>query len=256
MTNLSWPDTPYGADKRPVAKTVHLLTGMAVHWADDGQDTVPVSAAAVFLPVHRTQPTVVHADTLHFGFRIAVAEHDHDTQDVLRFVDRILVQARRHAAVLAWHSFADDMHVMQDLAPERLPGVLAVGQAWQDRTRRERGCAPLADTADDLDGTAELAADTAQRHGIEFGERLRELQRAQATQRLHDALSDNPAYPEHLLRSLGAAVLAQALAVALLAGKATGRLAWDTPLDLAEVIERGAWHVLEPVSHTDPLAGR
>jgi hypothetical protein len=255
MTNLNWPDTPYGADKRPVTKTVHLLTGMAMHWADDGQDTVPVSAAAVFLPVKRTQPITVHADTLHFGFRVAVAEHDHDASELLRFVDGILVQGRRHAAVLAWHSFADDLHVMQDLASERLPGVEAVGQAWQDRTHRERGCAPLADTADDLDGTAELAADTAQRHGIELGMRLRELQRAQAIQRLHDALTDNPPHPEHLL-NFGAAVLAQALAVALLAGKAASRLTWDAPLDLAEAIERGAWHALEPVAHTGPQESR
>lgn len=253
MTNLGWPDTPYGADKRPVAKAVHLVTGMAMQWAADGQDAVPVSAAAAFLPIHRTRLAAVHADTLHFGFRIAVAGHGRDdSAGMLRFVDRILVQGRRHAAALAWHSYADDLHSMRTLARERLPGVMSVGEAWMDRTRRERGTAPLVDTAEDLGDCAGPIADAAHRHGIDLGARLRALQRPDAVQRLHEDLTDDPTRPDAAARALGTAALTQALAVALLAGQATDRLAWTAPLDLEDAIERATWHTLGPALDASP----
>lgn len=256
LTNLGWPDTPYGADERPVAKRVHLLTGMAMHFADGGQDTAPVSAAAVFLPVHRTRQTTIAPETLHFGFRLAVADHPGDGPELLRLVDRILVQGRRMAAALAWHSFPDDLHVMRALAAERLPGVTSVGEAWQDRGQRERGCAPLVDTAEDLDPSATLAADAGLEHGIAPGERLLALQRPDAIQRLHDDLTDSPTDTDAAVRALGAAVLTQALTVALLAGHATGRLSWTAPFDLGHALHLTAWHLLGPELDPDPAPSR
>ncbi|MFD8339980.1 hypothetical protein ACFV42_46445 [Streptomyces solisilvae] len=256
LTNLQWPDTPYGADKRPFGRRVHLLTGMAMQCADTGRTVEPVAAAAVFVPIHRTRQATVTPGTLHVGYRVAVAETGDDTAALLRFVDGILVQGRRHAAALAWHSYRDDLHVMQGLAAGRLPGVTGIGDAWADRTRRERGICPLIDTANDLAGAGGLVAHAAEKHGIELGGVLRTLQRPDSTQGLHNALTDGVEAPGTLVSKLAAGAITQALTVALLGGKALERLAWKEPFDLEEAVRLSAWDMLGPILNARPDASR
>ncbi|MFJ9847630.1 hypothetical protein ACIRYZ_45890 [Kitasatospora sp. NPDC101155] len=62
-SNLAWPGTPYGASRRPFPRQRQLLTGFAVQWADDGENAVPLAAAAVFMAVHRTAITVLARST-------------------------------------------------------------------------------------------------------------------------------------------------------------------------------------------------
>ncbi|GHF33498.1 hypothetical protein GCM10010218_13240 [Streptomyces mashuensis] len=250
LSNLSWSDTPYGADKRPFPKQVQLLTGMAMQWADEAGEPVPVSAAAVFVPVKRTQATAVEPGTLHFGFHVAVAETAEDTPGLVSLADRILVQARREAAGLAWHSFPDDLHVTLTVAAGRLPGFTAVGEAWKDRTVRERGTAPLVDTASDL-GRYNLPTQAANAEGIDLGANLAAFQDVSVVQAAHDDLAAISEARELLVQQLAAGILGQALATALLGGKAMNRLTWSAPFRLSEALALEAWHVLPQVYGPD-----
>ncbi|GAB2880317.1 hypothetical protein [Streptomyces mayteni] len=243
ITNLSWPQTPYGADKRPFARHVQLLTGLAMQWVDDGTAGVPASVAVVFLPVRRTQAVQLTPQTLHFGYRLAVAERNDDAPELLRLIDGILVQGRRHAAGIAWHSFADDLHVTQALAIERLPGFTALGEAWRDRSQRERGTAPLVDTATDL-GMYALTTQAAKAQGLELGPNLATFQDTSVVQTSHEQLTAEEGDGELLVQELAAGILGQALTVALLGGRTMNRITWQAPFDVAAAVGLEAWHVL------------
>jgi hypothetical protein len=242
LSNLNWPETPFGADKRPYGRKVQLVAGLAMQWADDGENAIPISAGAVFLPVKRTQLTRVEPSTLHYGFRVAVAHGPGDAFALLRLMDGILVQGRRHAAALAWHAFQDDLHVTRTLSTERLPGFTAVGAAWTDRVRRERGTAPLVDTAVDL-GEHGGVGEVAKVNGIELGW-LADLQHAATLQANFEALDTEPERHGAVTDELAAGVLSQALTVALLGGLALHRIIWQEPFDLGEALQREAWHAL------------
>jgi hypothetical protein len=242
LTNLGWPDTPYGSDKRPFPGNVRLLTALNIRWADDGSDAVPVGAAAVFVPVHRTKVTTITAGTLHFGYRSVVTEDVNDQAELLRVVDRILVQGRRHAAALAWHSYPDDLHAICALAKERLPGVSSVGDAWHDRATHARGVAPVVDTAADLGRIASIA-DLAEHHGIDIGLLLNALGPCGSAQPLHDLLSDTDKGTDRALLTDQVAVhaLGHALAVALLAGEHLELLTWNVPFAVQDTLANVAW---------------
>lgn len=261
LTNLGWPDTPYGADKRPVAKKQMLLTGLAMQWAEGAAGVLPVSTAAVFLPLHRTRAVTIIPELLHFGFRMAVVEREDDGPEMLRFIDRILVQGRRHAAGLAWHAYMDDLHVIQTVASELLPGVGGVGEGWKDRTARERGTAPLVDTAVDVDHSGALLAEVAARHGLDLGP-LHRFQVPAAAQVLYEDLTgdleaaeqagQDSGLPGRAGRELAVGALVQALAVALLGGKALDRLDWTPGFPLEVPIRLAAWDVLSSVLPPEP----
>lgn len=247
LSNMLRPGTPYDADKRPFPKSVHLVTGMAMQWADgDDGAAAAVSAAAVFIPVHRTQPTALDPGTLHFGFVAAIAESGDDTEAVLRLADGILVQARREAAGLAWHAFPDDLYLTTTALGDagRLPGFTAVGAAWPDRTVRERGTARLIDTAADL-GSYALPAQAAIDHGLHLGPTLTALQDPPAVQQHVDFITEAAdASAAEPVQHLAAGILGQALSVALLGGKALGLLSWAQPLVVGRALEAEAWPIL------------
>lgn len=239
LTSLLHPMTPFGAEQRPFGHKMHLLTGMSCQWADVDGDPVLVAAAAVFMPVHRTKERVIEPDIVQFGYRVAVSEQPGDNDAILRFVDSILVQARRHSAGVAWHSFDDDLHVMMTLATEKLPGIIGVGEAWQDRQHRERGVVPMVDTAADahFDGLLVEAMDL---QGLEVSPALRTYQHPSTAQSIAMELFA-PETRDRAVEELGAGTLTSAAAVSLLGGKLMGRLAWEKGFHLGQVVDSVAW---------------
>ncbi|TGA91895.1 hypothetical protein [Streptomyces sp. MZ04] len=251
LSNLSWPETPFGADKRPFVKHVQLLAGFAMQWAEDAGGPIPVSAASVFLPVKRTQDTEVRSDLLHFGYRVAVLEDPDDAAEILRFTDRILVQARRHSAGIAWHAFGDDLHVTQTIATERLPGFTGVGEAWKDREERARGIAPVIDTAWDL-GQYALPEEAAVAHGIQIGDEMGRFEGPGDVQTDYDLIVEGANPAGLLLEGLAFDILSRALVTALLGGRALQRLHWDAPFKMEKAIELEAWHALSAIGGDMP----
>ena len=67
---------------------------------------MPVTTAIVYLPLHRTRPVTVTGQTLAFGFRAVSASDPAELPAVAAVADLDLMQARRHAAVLAGYHLA------------------------------------------------------------------------------------------------------------------------------------------------------
>lgn len=239
LTSLLHPKTPFGAEQRPFGHKMHLLTGMACQWAEVDGEPVLVAAAAVFLPVHRTKERKLDPNAVQFGYRVAISESPGDNDEMLRFIDGILVQARRHSAGIAWHSYADDLHVMMTLATEKLPGILSVGEAWQDRKHRERGVVPMVDTAADA-GFEGLVVEAMGRQGLVISPVLHTFQHPSTVQALAAELF-SPEGSERAREEIGAGTLTQAAAVALLGGQLMERLSWDKGFDVGHVVDQVAW---------------
>ncbi|MER6386188.1 hypothetical protein [Streptomyces sp. NPDC001250] len=249
LTNLGWADTPFGPSTRPVQKATLHLGALAMLWGDDAGDPVIMGASLVVVPVHRTRSLPVSADLVNFGYRVMLPEGPGDNEQILTEIDSILVQGRRDAQVLAWHSGGDDLHVLRQLPrPEgaaRLAGVNSVAEAWKDRATRKRGIARFVDTSHDLEPFG-LISGTAQHHGLvplpEFaGGRQQDAAQAACEKLLLGALSEDSA------ELLAASVLCSAFTTALLGGKAAERLYWDGELDVRDAVAAVAWDIAPSV---------
>ncbi|MFF1908607.1 hypothetical protein [Kitasatospora sp. NPDC058218] len=254
FTNLGWPQTPYAAGMRPFAKKVRLLTGMSIQWADEGTGAVPIGAAAVFIPVHRTASRDITAETFHFGYRTVAMDPDSHRTDIPAFVDGILVQGRREAEIIGWHSFPDDLHALHSLLSTPHAGIDAVGAAWANRAERERSTALLVDTARDT-----MRLDSAiKAGGLDFGPVLWQYRAPDVLQHVYEDLTAPGVLAEDLVwhtQHIGAAALMSALAVALLAGQEAERLSWAEPFDVAQALRLAAWDTMPLAFDTTPLRG-
>ncbi|MEU9338072.1 hypothetical protein AB0D49_33755 [Streptomyces sp. NPDC048290] len=186
------------------------------------------------------------APLAHFGYRVLIPGTMGEDRAVVQQLDTLLVQARREARIIAWHSGADDLHVLRRLPgvehEARHPGVHVVADGWEDRARPYRGTALCVDTALDL-GPTGLISDTAVAHnlvpldGFEGGRQQDSAQR-QCDRPAAGAPVDGDA--------LAAGVLYSALATALLGGLRTGRLHWQGALSIRDPLEQVAWSAAPP----------
>jgi hypothetical protein len=257
ITNLSWPDTPLGAEWRPFGRPARMLTAVTVEWVDDGETALPVCATVVYLRVHRTRTLEVGDQRLRLGFRTSLAETDEEIPALGGLIDSHLIRARRHAHVLAGHSFLDDLTLLKlnERPGQCLVGVTAVGQAWAEREIHERDTAYLFDTCCDLplpataadgDLTAVCAAMAIEPPHDPVG-----LLRPGAVAELHDALTGPDAAQAGEL--LAAASLGRGLTVALLAAAGREHLTWRSPLRVDRLRADEAWDCL---THLDiPVPG-
>ncbi|MFI2212469.1 hypothetical protein [Streptomyces sp. NPDC020141] len=245
MSNLGWPDTPFGSTGRPVRRPVQWLTGLSCQWADSGGEPVLIGAAAVLLPVQRTRSTPLRLDLANFGFKAMAAESGCDT-GLMEMLDAFLVQARRQARIIAWHSADDDLQVLRALARagggRRHPGIAGLSEAWAGRDRPAHGTARCVDTALDFcPGT--VITEAAAAHGLAVPDELSGFQHPAHAQLCHDVPAEG-GETAVIAESIAAGALLQAVTAALLGGKATGRLHWEgdvSPLDLHRLIESVAW---------------
>ncbi|MEV6810095.1 hypothetical protein [Streptomyces sp. NPDC051132] len=243
LTNLQWPQTPFGSVTRPVQKPAAWLTGLSLIWGDAEGDIVLMGAAAVFMKIHRTRSLEVSVPLVHFGYRVLAPDAVTETTAIARQVDVLLAQARRQAQIIAWHNEADDLHSLQQLprAKEepRYPGVVAVAEAWKDRTRRDAATARCVDTSHDL-GPAGLISDTAMAHGLVPLPRFAGARQQDRAQEACEALAGKR--DESVSRdALVCNVLSSALTTAVLGGKHAGRLHWENELGIEDLLRQVAW---------------
>lgn len=245
-TNLVWPHTPFGADKRPFPRKVHLIAATAVQWAADGEQLVPAAMALVYLPVRRVGTRPLLPETLHVGYRVVVTGDPGDSPDVVALIDGHLVQGRRHAAALAVHGWDEDAVILRRCAVGETPGITATETAWADRETVERGTARLVETSRDIEHATPLPT-ACRRHGLDItcGNggllRLAEIQAAYQNVRAAPDAELDQGSRDHATQALGLSVLCQGLVTALLAGEAIGSCTWNPHFPVYRVLANVAW---------------
>lgn len=149
VTNLQWPEAPFGAGHRPYGRREDLLTAVVVDRATpDGQ---PVSVAVVYLRLAaRRRVREVDPDRFDAGFRVTAADRPGDVPDLLGVLDRTLLRARRHAAVLTGHDLGGTLAGIRAGSTRPLRGIDGLLDAWADRDSRTRGTALIVDAVDVL----------------------------------------------------------------------------------------------------------
>jgi len=223
-TNLVWPDDPYRTGQQLYRRPAPRLAAFTV--SRTGCASCPAATAAiVYLPLHRTQTLAVTEETLAFGFHAASIGAEAGTPALAQVADLDLMQARRHAAILAGHMLAGDLAALRALAPDAvLRGVTAVERDWADRSAPAKGRAVMLDCGLDLPGAASPAEACAQA-------RISVSNAATCT------VLDEPAASEQAT----AVAVQRALVAALVTARHLGRYTWEGILHADEIMAAGAW---------------
>jgi hypothetical protein len=223
-TNMTWPDDPYRTGqqlhRRPVPRLAAFTAELAV--ADGGQ--APAAVAVVYLPLHRTRTVTVTERTLMFGFRAASTADPAEAAELAGIADLDLMQARRHAQVLAGYHLADQLAALLSAAPGRrtLRGLAAVQHDWADRASAA-GQAAMFDCAFDLPASTSL-----------------EQPRGPARLEARSAFgSGGPGTSPPVVTAVE-----RALAIALVCARHLGRYGWAETLDTGQVMAAAAWDCL------------
>jgi hypothetical protein len=218
LTNLSWPEAPFGGAQRPFGRPARLICAVAFAWADTGDARQALTGTAVsYLHVRRTGALTITLSGYAFGFRATVVEHEDEVEELVALADRALVRARRHAAVLAANDLERDLDGLASWSSQRLAGVLGTRNAWHDRTAKGRGMAQMFDTKHDR--TDVVAA----------------LDPPIASQRRQDARG----------------LIERTLAIGLTAGRRLELLDWDGTFRVRDAVAEAAWDVVDqPVRTT------
>ena len=233
-TNVTWPDDPYRTGqqlyRRPAPRLAAFTT---LPTRLSGGQPTPVTAAIVYLPLHRTKTVTVAGQTLALGFRASTASDMSEMPDVAALADLDLMQARRHAAILAGYRLDLDLAALRQcdgLTVRR--GLAAVTGDW---TRR----GPAASRATLLDCGLDLPARPPLRQAC--------LAAGLSPLRAHAARQADwhPA----------ALAVERALTIALLAARHQGRYDWSGTLDTGAIITAATWDCLPWPPEATP-AGR
>jgi hypothetical protein len=224
-TNMTWPDDPYRTGQQLYRRPVPRLAAFTARRTATGGRLAPAAVAIVYLPLHRTRTLTVTEQTLTFGFRAASTGDAAEMPGLAAIADLDLMQARRHAAILAGHRLAGDLAALRqadDAAVWR--GLAAVEHEWANRGEAT-GRAMMFDSQLDLPGSPSLEQ-ACQQAGI---------------------ISPHGSPPGED-RSAGhqAAALAveRALMTALLCARHHGRYDWTGTLRTGQVMAATTWDCL------------
>jgi len=235
-TNLPWPDDSYRTGQQLYRRPAGRLAAFTAWPSVAGGQAVPLTTAIVYLPLDRSEPVAVTGQTLAFGFRAVSAGDPAELPAVVAVADLDLMQARRHAAVLAGYRLAGDLAALRQadgMTARR--GLAAVADDWADR-RPAAGRAALVDCDLDLPGAGLPLGQACQQAGISVTET--------------GAAGRGTSHPATL-------AVKRALVIALLCARHQGRYDWDGVLDTGEVMGAATWDCLPEPETTAPtvLAG-
>jgi hypothetical protein len=221
-TNLTWPDDPYRTGQQLYPRPAQRLAAFTTWPAVPGGQPASMTAATVYLPLHRTRLVTVTEQTLIFGFRAASATVPQEIPGVAGTADLDLMQARRHAAILTGYDLADQLAALQRAGSTTVRrGVAAMAGDWAARNPAP-GRAALFDCHLDLPGNTSLAQ-ACQQAGISPVET--------------GIIRDAEWHPVLL-------AVERALAIALLCARYQGRYEWTGTLSTRAVMAASAWDCL------------
>jgi hypothetical protein len=234
-TNMAWPEDPYRTGQQLYSRPVPRLAAFTIAPPAGLARAMATSVAIVYLPLHRTQAMTVTGRTLAFGFRAASIADEAEAGDLAALADLDLLQARRHAAILAGYLLPDELGELRALlAGSALRGLSAVQQEWHGRHTPARGKAQMIDCRSDLPGNPSL-------------EHARQRAFLMTSSAYPPEGPGKPAGP-------GLAVtltVERALSIALVCARHLDRYRWEGTLDTGAILAAAAWDCLP-----QPGAGR
>jgi hypothetical protein len=232
-TNMPWPDDPYRTGQQLYRRPAPRLAAFTISPAVDGQP-LPSAVAIVYLPLHRTRAVTVTRQTLTFGFRAASTTSTTDMPGLAAIAGLDLLQARRHAAVLAGHLLAEDLAALPH--PSDITSWRAIAAVTGDWTTRHpaKGQALMLDCGLDLPSRPTLEDACRRAHVIPMG---------------GDATRRDGWHPAAL-------AVERALAIALVCATHLRRYDWSGTLSTAEIIAAAAWDCLPWPEHAALASGR
>jgi hypothetical protein len=227
-TNMTWPDDPYRTGQQLYRRPVPRLAAFAVERTGMGGCLVPAAVAIVYLPVHRTRAMRVTEQTLTLGFRAASADDVADVPALAAIADLDLMQARRHAAVLAGHLLAGDLAALRQAGDAAaLRGLAAVEREWAARGKAAGRAA-----------TVDCGLDLPQPPPLEL-----------ACQQAGIATGPGPDGADG--RMAVTLAVERALMVALVCTRHLGRYEWAETLRIGSVLAAATWDCLpQPATGT------
>ncbi|HEY2578809.1 MAG TPA: hypothetical protein VGI74_21095 [Streptosporangiaceae bacterium] len=232
-TNMTWSGDPYRTGQQLYPRPSPRLAAFTVDQATAGGQLAPAAVATVYLPLHRTRPLTVTDQTLTFGFHAVGTDDPAQVPGLAAVANLALMQARRHARILAGHQLAADLAALRQPDSAALRGLTAVGHDWAQRSA-EPGRAVMFDCGLDLPGGPPLEH-ACQQAGIV----------------IHAA---DPS------RQAAVASVERALLIALVCARHLGHYNWTSTLHIKRVMASTTWDCLPwpqqgtPGSHT-PQAG-
>ena len=231
-TNMTWPDDPYRTGQQLYRRPPPRVAAFTAVPAATGGGLVPGAVAVVYLPLHRTRVVTVTEQTLTFGFRAVSTGDPAEMPGLAATADLDLMQARRHAAILAGHLLAADLAWLRQ-ADGRATwrGLAAVEDEWAERGQAA-GRAAMFDCQLDLPGNPSIEQ-ACGNSGIVS----------------HGAARSSADWPAD--RKAAALALERALVIALLCARHNGRYAWAGMLPAGHVIAAATWDCL-PWPVTEP----
>jgi len=224
-TNLAWPDDPYRTGQQLYPRPAPRLAAFTASLAEGGGHPARYSAAIVYLPLHRTRAVAVTGQTVGFGFRAASVDDDAKAAGLAQIADLDLMQARRHAAILAGSRLDCELAALRATVPDAvLRGIASVEREWADRGTPARGRAAMIDCGLDLPAARSLEVACQQARITPLAERAAGELEAPARAEL-----------------AAAAAVGRALCIALVCARHLNRYTWRGILDIGEIIAASAW---------------
>jgi hypothetical protein len=237
FTNLVWPDDPYRASQQLYRRPSPMLAAFAVMTVSGDAAMVSAAMAVAYLPLHRTRVVEVSEACVSFGFRAAAAADGNGIAQLVTLADLDLMQARRHAVILAGHDLPAELRGLREASPGLVTrGLASVEAGWADRDARRRGAAVLSDTSADLGGARDIPA-LCRDAGID---------RSPACLAGPDAARQDGS--GCLAESLAAAAAERALVIALACARGTGRYSWTGCLSTGRIMTDTAWDLFPEVT--------
>ena len=152
----TWPLSPLGEARGTHSRSA-TLAAVAIDWAHTAdRQLLPLACAVVYLPTSPAKPAVLASKPVNLGFRVSVLDQPGDPHEVaaqMDMIDRELINARTHAAVLAGHDLERDLRALPDLALRPVAGIRELHQAWTERGVSNPDLARLIDIRHDVTTT-------------------------------------------------------------------------------------------------------
>jgi hypothetical protein len=224
-TNMTRPGDPYRTGQQLYRRPSPQLAAFTVTTPTEPGSSMPVTYAVVYLPLHRTRAVTVTEETVAFGFWATSIEDGNEMHDLAAAADLDLMQARRHAAILAGHALLTEISALGTAGTAALRGLAAVGSAWADRAGSVRGMAVMIDIAEDLPGVRGLAG---------------ACEQARILSCTGGPCSCWQGEQAGLEPEAGPAV-GRTLAIALVCARYLDRYDWDGTLDIRRIMAAHAW---------------